>query len=292
MKQNRAAGFAVITAIYMIAIGIGILLFQAFPELPIFLRILIGDIGATVFTFLTGVILQNASVYDPYWSVAPIVIFTWITLHFGKLDTGIFLLLVAVWYWGVRLTCNWAYTFKNLATQDWRYDGFKRKYPRAFQIISFFGINLFPTLVVYLCMLPGIVFIEKSAFNVITLFGFSVCIIAATLQLFADRQIHRFRQKNAEQNLLIREGIWKYARHPNYLGEILMWWGIYVIMLSSSTQWLGLFVGPLTNTLMFLFVSIPLADKRNREKRPGFEEYIQETNNLLPFKIKRSAPIK
>ena len=292
MKQNRVAGFTIITVIYIIAGFIGIAVFQALPDTHIFWRILSGDIVATVFVYIIGIILKNASVYDPYWSVAPIVIYTGIVLDSGRMDPGTFLLLLAVWYWGVRLTYNWSYTFKNLAVQDWRYDQFKRKYPHAFQIISLFGINLFPTAVVYLCLLPGVVFIHNSTLNALTFIGFTICIFAATLQLISDAQMHRFRRKNAGKRLLIREGLWKYSRHPNYLGEILMWWGVYTIMLSSMPGMWILCVGPLVNTLMFLFVSIPMADRRNREKRPGFDEYVRETNSLLPFKMKNKVKNK
>jgi steroid 5-alpha reductase family enzyme len=289
MKQNRKAGFAIITAIYVIAILIGIALFQSLPGIHIFWRILAGDMAATVAVYLAGVLLKNTSVYDPYWSVAPIVILTGVMLDTGRMEIGVILLLLAVWYWGVRLTCNWAHTFKNLATQDWRYDNFKKKYPRSFQIISLLGINLFPTTVVYLCLLPGVVFVQKSACNGITLIGIFISICAATLQLVADIQMHRFRRKNAGKKLIIRDGLWKYARHPNYLGEIMMWWGVYIVMLSSSPEMWSFGLGPLVNTLMFVFVSIPMADKHNREKRPGFDEYVHETNNLLHFKIKKGV---
>ena len=288
MKQNRMAGFAVITAIYAAAALAGIAVFLALPDIHIFWRILAGDLAATVFVYLTGVVLRNASVYDPYWSVAPLVILTGVALGFGKADAGTLLLLLAVWYWGIRLTLNWAHTFKNLATQDWRYDGFKQKYPRLFQIISLFGINLLPTAVVFFCLLPGVVFLQESAFNILTLSGFAVCVSAASLQLLADIQMHRFRRRNAGRRLIIRDGLWKHARHPNYLGEILMWWGVYLIMLSAAPQMWALGAGALVNTLMFLFISIPMADKRNRRERRGFDEYLRETNSLLPFRIKKA----
>jgi len=287
MKQNRIAGFAVITVIYVIASIIGIAVYFALPDMHIFWRIMIGDMTSTVFVFLTGVVLKNTSLYDPYWSVAPIVILTGLVIESRSLDAGTLLLLAAVWYWGVRLTCNWAHTFKNLATQDWRYDKFKTKFPRAFQLISFLGINMFPTEVVLLCLLPGIAFLQESAFNGITLLGFAVCVFAATLQLISDIQMHRFRRVNAGNRSIIRNGLWKHSRHPNYLGEIMMWWGVYIIMLSAAPHMWGLFVGPLVNTLMFLFISIPLADKRNHKVRDGFDEYVRETNSLLPFRIKR-----
>jgi steroid 5-alpha reductase family enzyme len=252
----------------------------------LFLRVLIADVGATLFVFITGVVLRNASVYDPYWSVAPPVILTGLAYPFTAVDPGLILLLAAVWFWGVRLTVNWARTFTNLGIQDWRYDMFRGRYPRIFQLVSFFGINLFPTIVVYLCMLPGIVFIESGAFNIVTVLGFLVCVSAATLQLVADMQMHRFRRGGNMRGSIIRTGLWKHARHPNYLGEIIMWWGVYVIMLSSSPQSWFLVFGPLVNTLMFLTVSIPMADNRNRNLRPGFDEYAKETNSLLPLKFK------
>ena len=290
MKQSRAIGFIVIAAIYVVAAFVGAFVFQSLPGTHIFLRVLIGDTTATVFVYLTGVLLKNASVYDPYWSLAPIAILTGVAIISGnsdKTEPGVILLLLAVWYWGIRLTANWAHTFKNLATQDWRYDGFKSKYPRAFQLVNFFGINMFPTVVVYLCVLPGIAFIGDSACNALTAAGFALCLIAATLQLVADVQMHRFRRENAGKRQIIRGGLWTHSRHPNYLGEILMWWGIYIMMVSSRCNMWYLGVGALVNTAMFLFVSIPLADRRNREERPGYDGYAAETNRLLPFKIKR-----
>ena len=284
MKQSRAIGFSIITAIYIIATAIGVFLFLMFSDLHVFWRVLIGDVAATVFVFLAGVALGNTSVYDPYWSVAPIVILSGITVYYSEISLGIILLLLAVWYWGVRLTCNWAYTFIDLGSQDWRYDKFKNLFPRIYQLVSFVGINMVPTLVVYLCLLPGITFIQTSAFNAVTIIGFVVCILSATLQLFADLQMHRFRRENAGRKLIIRAGLWKNARHPNYLGEIVMWWGVYIIMLSAVPQMWFLIIGPIANTILFLVVSIPLADNHNRETRPGFDEYKKETNSLIPLK--------
>ena len=284
MKTSRSVGFAIIAAIYIAACTIGVVLFLLLQDLHIFWRVLIGDVGATVFVFLAGVALKNASVYDPYWSVAPMVILTGITIYLGRIDPGIFLLLLAVWFWGVRLTCNWAYTFVNLGKQDWRYDHFKEKFPRIFQLVSFCGINMFPTLVVYVCLLPGIAFIQNSAFNAVTVLGFLVCIASATLQLFADLQMHRFRRENTDGSRIIRTGLWKHSRHPNYLGEIVMWWGVYIMMLSADPGLWLLGFGPLVNTVMFLVVSIPLADMRNRAIREGFDDYVKTTRSLLPFK--------
>ncbi len=102
---------------------------------------------------------------------------------------------------------------------------------------------------------------------------------AATLQLFADTQMHRYRKSGRKG--LIRTGLWKNSRHPNYLGEILMWWGVAVQAVSVMPDRWWLMAGALANTVMFLTVSIPLADKRQSQKS-GYEEYRAETRSLLP----------
>ncbi|MBO5091473.1 MAG: DUF1295 domain-containing protein [Clostridia bacterium] len=92
--------------------------------------------------------------------------------------------------------------------------------------------------------------------------------------------MHRYRRnRNAP---FIRVGLWKWSRHPNYLGEILMWWGIaFSVFMADSRPWLVL-IGALANTCLFMFVSIPMADKRQSRKE-GFLEYKAETNRLLPL---------
>ena len=93
-------------------------------------------------------------------------------------------------------------------------------------------------------------------------------------------QMQKYR-KSGEHGL-IRTGLWKNARHPNYLGEILMWWGIAIQAVSVMTSRWWLIAGALANTVMFFTVSIPMADKRQSAK-PGYAEYKAATRSLLPI---------
>lgn len=283
MKQSRAVGFVVIAVVYLLATAVGVLVFMAIPFRSVYSRVFWADVVATVFVYIAGVVFDNASVYDPYWSVQPLVIAFGITAFYGKISLGIFLLLAALCFWGIRLTVNWAQTFVSLSVQDWRYDMFKQRFPRLYLLISFFGIHMVPTVVVYLAMLPAIKIIEVNTVNGFTFIGFSVCLVAVFLQLLADRQMQQFRKQRAGQGELIRVGLWKYSRHPNYLGEILMWWGVYAMMLSVSPSNWVLGVGALANTMLFFFISIPLADSRNSAKA-GYEQYVRETRSLFPLK--------
>jgi len=280
IKSSRAASFAAVTLIYIAASAVGLAVYRNYSDLPLWLALLIADTAATVFTFIFSVLFRNASVYDPYWSVAPIVILWSFTLS-RQFTLYTALLLFAVTFWGVRLTANWAYTFMGLDHQDWRYTMLKEKTGLFYPIINFIGIHIVPTLVVYGCIIPAVYAVNDGiTASVGGVFALCLSFSAVILQGTADIEMHRFR-KNRVSNF-IRDGLWKNSRHPNYLGEILMWWGIaFSVVLSYSGNYY-LLIGAAANTLLFLCVSIPMADGR-QSKKEGFSKYKAETRMLLPI---------
>lgn len=280
IKQHRGASFAVLALVYAAAATGGIFLYLALPFV-FWVNLLLADIAATAFTFLFSLFFRNASVYDPYWSVAPPVVLIALGVQNG-MNAARWLLLIAVCFWGVRLTANWAYTFRGLSHQDWRYTMLNEKTGKFYPFVNFLGIHLVPTLVVYGCMLPAVFVFETAvSLNVGAWIFFAVSVLAATVQGVADIQMHRFRKSGPGG--FIRVGLWKYSRHPNYLGEILMWWGVALFTVCVLPTYWYLCVGALANTLLFLFVSIPMADKR-QSKKAGFAQYKAATRMLLPIK--------
>ena len=281
---TRKQSFIIIGGIYLVAAAVGVASYLLMPDgWGFWLKLLLADILATVVTFIFSLIFKNASVYDPYWSVQPIVII--IAFMIGQRITPLKLLLVlTILLWGIRLTANWAYTFKSLAHEDWRYRMLAEKTGAAYPIVNFVGIHLVPTLVVYLCTLPAVVFVHGgSDGNIISYFALLLSIGAATMQGFADVQMHRFRKSG--KGGFIRDGLWKNSRHPNYLGEILMWWGIGISAVSAigfNFPYFLLLAGAVANTALFLFVSIPLAEGK-QAKKEGYDEYKAQTRALLPF---------
>lgn len=279
---GRAASFGIVAGVYVIAAAVGILVYNLLPATVLFVwRLLIADVVATCVTFVFSLIFRNASVYDPYWSVQPIVILACIMTSQSitplRLAT-----LVAVFFWGIRLTANWAYTFHGLDHEDWRYRMLCEKTGKAYPLINFVGIHMVPTLIVYGCTLPAAVVLMSSADgNFISYLALVLSLGAAVMQGIADIQMHRFRKSG--RGGFVRDGLWKNSRHPNYLGEILMWWGIGISAVSAlGLNYWYLLVGALANTLLFFFVSIPMADKR-QSRKVGFDEYKSETHMLLPI---------
>ena len=291
MIKNRFAALTVIIFIYALAVLCGIFAYNFFEEKLstgndqisyFWLSLLIADIAATILVFIFSLIFRNASVYDPYWSVQPPVILAVAIYKMNVSGTGIslmaWLLFAAVLFWALRLTGNWIYNFKSFEYQDWRYVMLKEKTGPAYPLINFLGIHMFPTFVVYLCVLPALTCIVQGAvFKPVCLVFIALCFTATVFQGIADIQMHRFR--NSGTGVFIQTGLWKKSRHPNYACEILMWWGIGLAgVLALGGPW-WLLTGAAVNTLMFLFISIPMAD-RHQARKPGFDEYKKNTRMM------------
>ena len=279
LKESKLFSYGIVLVAYALAILVGVLTYNAFPFRP-YLNLLIADVLATVVVFIFSVGVNNASVYDPYWSVQPFVIGLFLGIKHG-FNLYSALLFIAVTIWAVRLTFNWTLEFKNLTYQDWRYIHLKNTTGKFYGIINFVGIHLVPTLVVYACTLPLVyAIINKPTLNYFSIIFLVVCVLAVLLQLVADAQMREYRK--TKPTVFIRTGLWKYSRHPNYLGEILMWWGVALATIISMPSMWQLILGAVLNTLLFIFVSIPLQDSR-QAKKPGFSEYKKQTHALLPI---------
>lgn len=281
IELSRNASFIIVSFVYLLAAVGGYLVFAGLlPMMHELWAMFVADAVATVIVWGFGLLFRNVSVYDPYWSVAPPLIFTFWAFHKEMATLPILLLLTAVWYWGIRLTGNWAYTFRGMSHEDWRYTRYRKtQTPVLFHITNFFGLNMIPTVLVFAAMLPGFGLFQETATAGIGFWaGFSICIAAATIQLIADTQIHNFRKAHPGQ--YCDAGLWRKGRHPNYFGEISMWWGIWTMYASQGTiDWLILC--PIAMTCLFLFVSIPMMERRQLQNKPGYEEYRKRTRILI-----------
>jgi len=288
MKRDysKPCSIALITAIYLLAGIAAVLLFrlsifnfQLSPLLALFLA----DVLATIIVWAFGLLYENVSVYDPYWSVFPPVAFLLWAVYTGTWSLPVILLLIASWYWGWRLTRNWAITFKGIAHEDWRYTKYRSQHPIVFHLINLFGLNMMPTLVVFAAMLPGLRLYDKPLAVgcwplAACILAFLVCLAAPTIQLIADKQIHDFRAANPGKCCNV--GLWKHGRHPNYFGEMLFWWGIWLMYwVLYGIDWFIL--GPIAMSAMFICISIPLMEKRQLQNKPEYADYRKQTRMLI-----------
>ncbi|MDR0368122.1 MAG: DUF1295 domain-containing protein [Bacteroidales bacterium] len=286
IKQSKSASYLIVVLMYVVATLTGIFVFSFNKSGEDILFLFLADFVATVVIWLFGWWIGNSSAYDPYWSVAPPIILTFLAFHYGIFSTSAILLLIAVWFWAVRLTVNWIYTFPNFCHQDWRYTKLKEENPKIWQLVNFTGIHFVPTLVVFIALIPAIYTLQVDiSANIFTCLSFALCIGAALLQLVSDIQMHRFRKHH--KGKVCCEGLWKYSRHPNYLGEILMWWGVCFIYISIAPQYWWLIGCPLVNNALFVFVSVPMMEKQQLSSKPDYADYIKVTGRIIPCFTKK-----
>lgn len=281
--KTRLVSFIIVLAVYIFSFFISFLVFNLFNNIHILLASLLADIAATLVVWVFGIIFGNSSLYDPYWSVAPLIIIPFWILSAG-IAFSIFeiLLFAAIFLWGIRLTFNWAKRWKGLAHQDWRYIKLKKDNPRLWFLTNLIGINLMPTLIVFIALLPayfGIV--SKGSLNILTILGFTISIASVFIQAASDFQMDLFKKNKPFSNEFIDRGLWRYCRHPNYFAEVLFWWGIWILQMGINPKIWMTIIGPIVVTILFIFISIPMMEKHILSSKPSYSVYQRQVTMFI-----------
>jgi steroid 5-alpha reductase family enzyme len=283
MTRARLSVLAAYLVAFAVALAVGS---RSAAEHPIWVA-LQADVAATVVIFAVSLAFRNSSFYDPYWSVAPLPIAIYwaqspAAVGVNPIRLGVVIALVALW--GGRLTWNWLRGWQGLGHEDWRYEDLKQKTGAAYWLVSFAGIHMAPTLWVFLGLLP--VYVSMAAgfepFGYLDLLAFAVTFGAIWIEARSDKQLKRFRDAGPAPEEFLHSGLWAWSRHPNYLGEMGFWWGLWLFALAANPGWWWTVVGPLSITLMFRFVSLPMIETRMLERRPAYAEWARRSSMVLP----------
>jgi steroid 5-alpha reductase family enzyme len=234
----------------------------------------VADVVATLVIFAASVRYDNSSLYDPYWSVAPVpIVLFWAwggdpgaSAVRGGLAAA---LLLA---WAVRLTANCLVRWRSLAHEDFRYVEIRRRTGRGYWPSSLLTIHLFPTAWVFLGLLPlyPALALPSRPLGWLDAAAAAVTGGAVLIEAVADLQLRRFLSTRTDPAAVLERGLWAISRHPNYLGEVLFWWGLWLFGLAADPGWWWTIAGPLAITALFTFVSVPWMDRRMAERHPGW----------------------
>ncbi|MCB0496502.1 MAG: DUF1295 domain-containing protein [Cyclobacteriaceae bacterium] len=283
--MSRSQSLLIVFVAYILAFVLGLLLVWYLPEGNNLSKLFLIDVVLTFFIFMFSFRFGNASMYDPYWSVIPAYIVAYWWYHSLAIPNYVSWLLVSVivGVWSVRLTHNWARGWQGMHQQDWRYLMLQDKTGKWYLMVNFLGIHLFPTLMVWLASVPiAYIFTSNEPLTPLNWLGAIIATGGIILEWVSDNQLRQFKKMN-NSNTVLSSGIWAYLRHPNYLGEILFWWGIYLLSVNLFTPWY-ISLGAVGITLMFWFISIPMMDKHMLQQRPAYARYMLEVRGLIPFR--------
>ena len=250
------------------------------------LLILVWHITATLFVFLFSYTHKNSSIYDPFWHVAPIPIVFYIANQSPLPDLQLNLVLSAFLFWALRLTYNWYLNWTNLDHEDFRYIDLKDNNRFIAFINDLFGIHLIPTLIVNVSLYPIYEALMSSNLSNLIYIGFILIILAVVIQYISDTQMRKFKSNENNFGKTMKYGLWKYSRHPNYLGEVSFWFGIYIFALASGSTSIWLLACPMIMLALFVFISCPMMDNRSLKKRSDYKEYMDKTPQLIMWFVK------
>ena len=284
--NKKTKGLIILLFSYIGSFSIGLASYLLLSDYitPIW-NLLIADVIATIYIWIIGIFFKTASIYDPYWSVQTVFIYVSLMVGYKVINVGMILYLACLMFWAIRLTYNFIRGFTDISYIDWRYAQIKEKTGKAYQFVSLLGIHLVPTIVVFFASVPSFLYvINNNDFSFLQLIGLVIMIIATMLELISDNNMATFKKVRTSKDEIINIGLWKYSRHPNYLGEILFWYGVALVFIVNNLSLWYVIIGAVMNTLLFLFISIPLAENHLKSYKSGFEQYKKKTRMLLPIK--------
>lgn len=232
--------------------------------------------------FIVATIVKNNSIVDIGWGLGFVTV-SWLLFFIEQRYTVPAIIVnILISLWGLRLFYH--ILKRNLFKEEdfrykkWRDDWGKYVIPRAFvQIYLLQGFFMF---VVSLTTIY--VNTQAISFNWWMLIGIAIWGIGYFFEVVGDRQLRQHIHKPENKGKLMTSGLWKHTRHPNYFGDALAWWGIFLIVIVGDFAWY-LFISPLMMTILLRFISgVPLLEKR-MAKKPGWEDYAKHTSVFIPF---------
>ena len=236
-----------------------------------------------VLFFLVAQVLKDNSIVDIAWGLGFVLVAFYTLIRFEGTGSRPLVMTLLVVLWGLRLAFFILGRGRGKG-EDPRYATFREKWGNRFLINSFIYIFMMQGVLILVVGLP-IVIVNSSGggdLGALEYLGAGIFLFGLIFESTADIQLNRFKKDPANKGKIMDRGLWRYSRHPNYFGEVVLWWGIFVFSLRAPHALVGI-IGPLAITGLILFFSgVPILERRF-EGRPGYEDYKQKTSRFIPW---------
>ena len=307
--------FPIVIVILLVAAGIVLGFFEGFSFNPVQQKtiniLLIICAASAAYCFIAGEISRNNSQMDKLWSVLPIA-YTWVIAAMGEFRWRLVVIAIIVTLWGARLTYNFAkkgaYSIKFWSgEEDYRWVYLRKQKPftnkLVWGIFDLGFISIFQNVVVLGITLPAVAIMSSdAALNALDIVAGVLMFGALLYEVIADRQQNAFQVKKYEylnKGMKLDElpepysrgfnvrGLWGISRHPNYIGEQMIWVALYLFAISGGAAHYGVFhwtfIG--VGLLILVFVgSSRMAEGISLKKYPEYAEYQRQVFRYLPIR--------
>jgi steroid 5-alpha reductase family enzyme len=250
----------------------------------IYLFTLLISFAIQTFFFFFASLFKTDKLTDLSYGLSFIALAWYLLSRLDNPELHQIILTLMITLWGVRIV---SYLFIRILKmgKDTRFDQLRNN------VLEFAKFWILQALSVWIIMLPTIFVLTTTSdrgCNIITFIGLMIFLFGLVIETVADWQKFVFKNKKSNRDKLITDGIWKYSRHPNYFGEMTLWWGIFIFSTNFMTKddsWLV--VGPLFISFLLMFVSgIPLLEKKydvKYKKNKKYRDYRKKTSLLIPL---------
>ena len=248
-------------------------------------------VALMVLTWLVSVVLKDASIVDIIWGFGFVVV-AWTAFFAGDgYDGRKWLITLLASAWGLRLSV-YLFIRNHGKGEDYRYRAMRKRWGSRFPIISLFTVFGLQGLLMFAISMPLQV-AQLSGMpdhlNVMDYLGAGVWLVGFAFESIGDFQLARFKAAPANAGKVMNRGLWRYTRHPNYFGDAVLWWGLFIIALARWENVIVVF-SPIAMTVLLTRVSgVPLLEASLKRRREGYAEYIASTSSFIPMRPKRAT---
>lgn len=232
--------------------------------------------------FIIALIIKRNDLADIFWGpgIAFIAILALILDGSYTSKSILFALLTSIW--ATRLGWHIFQRFQQ-HPEDKRYQRWRMEWGNVFYLRTYVQVFLLQGLLQCLIAIPAFFLMNVSEpFTYLSYIGCGIWLFGYIFEITADKQLKTFLNNPANKGKLMKTGLWAYSRHPNYFGEVIQWWGLWMLTLGTP-YWAIALLSPLTITVLILFVSgIPLLEK-TLSLHPEFEAYKQKVSIFIPL---------
>ncbi len=222
--------------------------------------------------------MQDNSIVDIIWGTN-MILNVWLLYYFFELPYGI-LLPTLVTASQSRLSLH-IFTRKRNKKEDWRYANWRNSWGSTFLWRSFLQIFCLQGFLNWVMILPIMDLSGSGQIGIWQYLGIAIWFLGTSIESIGDYQLSVFKQKRENAGKIMMSGLWNYSRHPNYLGQIIHWIGIFLIM-SSGNLWYYSILSPILITILINWVSgVPMLEKKY-DDNPTFQRYKERVPALVP----------
>jgi steroid 5-alpha reductase family enzyme len=241
--------------------------------------------GLMLCVWLLSLVKKDASIVDTFWGLGFILIAV-VCCAIGKgYEQRRILMTALTAIWGFRLATHIFWRNKGKG-EDFRYRAMRARHAERFALVSLYSVFALQGLLMWVISLPlqiGESSREPARLTWLDSVGVIVWLIGFALESIGDLQLARFKANPNNKGKVMDRGLWRYTRHPNYFGDALLWWGIFLIAMSTPAG-IWTVISPLIMTGLLMKVSgVALLEKTLMKTKPEYRDYVRRTNAFFPW---------